>query len=84
MSRLEADVREIRDQISQLHNNSMAFVNEVLLNLERRLTDKLEAQTQEINQRIAAGSQRLSGDRLTIGLAVLSSLVAVIISLVKH
>lgn len=66
--RLETQVDEIRAQILGLHSTSMAFVTEAFAQMERRLRDQSEANTNRIEAQIAALGERAARLEVRAGL----------------
>jgi hypothetical protein len=75
---LEAHVQKIDDTINNLHNTSMAFVNEAIREIVKRLTDESQAMRQDLND------LRVSIYRTIVMSFVVPVIIAVIIAVITH
>jgi uncharacterized coiled-coil protein SlyX len=75
---LESQVGKINDMIANLHNTSMAFVNDAIREIVRQLTEESKSMRQDINE------LRVSIYRTIVMSVVLPVVVAVIIGVITH
>jgi hypothetical protein len=66
VERLAGEVQKVRDQIGDLHNNSMAFVTATFAEMEHRIMDKMEVQGQQLSDRIDTATRGGASERLLI------------------
>lgn len=86
---LETQVEKINDLISNLHNTSMAFVNEAIKEIVRQLTDESKAMRQDLSNLTVSTNKAISDlhtafYRTIVMSVVIPVVVAVIIGAISH